>query len=99
MIDGAWDLWKDNVSEDAVMNKYYQLFRNASKAKKGKSYVLFICPKDNCRLKKQYDDFRRKFMKENDVVQYVFWEDLVDVASKIGVDTCEFKKKYFGYKQ
>ena len=99
MIDGAWDLWKDNVSEDAVMNKYYQLFRNALKAKKGKSYVLFICPRDNCGLKKQYDDFRRIFMKENDVVQYVFWEDLVDVASKIGVDMCEFKKKYFGYKQ
>lgn len=95
----AQKLWTDDVSEDAVMNEYYQLFHNASKAKKDKSYVLFICPKDNCSLKKQYDDFRRKFMKENDVVQYVFWEDLVDAASKMGEDMSEFETKYFGYRQ
>lgn len=38
-------------------------------------------------------------MKENDVVQYVFWEDLVDAASKMGEDMSEFETKYFGYKQ
>lgn len=99
LIKNTQDLWTSKVSEKTVMHQYYQLFRNASKAKKGKSYVLFICPKDREDLKHNYDEFSRELLiNENDMIQYVYWEQLIDVAVKKGVDLSEFINKYFGYK-
>ena len=55
--------------------------------------------KDREDLKHNYDEFSRELLiNENDMIQYVYWEQLIDMAVKKGVDLSEFINKYFGYK-
>lgn len=98
LFEGSPGLWKCKVSEKSVMKNYYQLFRNAIKAQPGKNYVLFICPEDRTDLEKSFLDFKDKFLMDDEMIQYVYWEDLIRISESLKFNMDSFKKKYFGYK-
>ncbi len=98
IIDGNKDLWKCEITEKDVMEDYYQLFRNAMRAKTERKYVLFICPKDREDLKNNFIEFKNNFLENDEMIRYVYWEDLISKAKSQNVNMDSFEEKYFGYK-
>ena len=99
MINESHELWNDNVTEEAVMNQHFQLFRNAIRAKDKYNYVLYICPKDREDLEKSFSCFKSKYLNKNiDRIKYIYWEDLINIAELHDLDMTSFVDKYFGYK-
>lgn len=99
MIESTKELWKGAISENAIMNDCFQLFRNALRAVDVNHYVMFICPNDRTDLYKSYSNFRNKYMKDTvKNVMFVTWESLIEQLNTLGYFPEEFSKKYFGYK-
>lgn len=76
-----------------TFRKHYQLFRNVLRVICKNKYVVFIYPKDNSIVHKQYENFVKEYISDDykEQVRGIDWEYLID-------DNSEFKKKYFGYK-
>lgn len=100
MINESQELWTDNVTEEAVMEQHFQLFRNAIRAKDKNNYVLYICPKDREDLEESFNCFKSKYLNKNiDRIKYVYWENLIKIAELNHLDMTSFVDKYFGYKK
>lgn len=99
MIAECSHLWKREVKEDDFMNHYFQLFRNAIRARTNNDYVLFICPKDRDDLHESFDLFKKKYLKDGiQNIQFVSWESLGERAKEIKIDVTEFEKRYLMWK-
>lgn len=76
--------------------KYYQLFRNVLRITKQnwqKEYVVFLFPRENTVVKKQFEDFCEEFVAEEyrSHVLSVYWEDMTAFMSS------RFREKFFFY--
>ena len=69
--------------------KDYQLFRNTLRVRNDKQYSIFIYPKANKRIDKQFDAFKRDFVTLDSNIQKWYWEDLYE-----GKENTEFYRKY-----
>lgn len=97
MVDACSNIWKKPVKESDFMSKYFQLFRNALRAKTPNRYVLFICPKERDDLRMSFELFKNDYIKDDCTnIKYVTWEELMFAAEKYGLDVKEFNERYFG---
>ena len=62
-------------------NKYYQLFRNALKADNTK-YSIFIFPAANPGPQKEFDDFNKYLVKDQNHIIILYWECLTTYMSE-----------------
>lgn len=92
------EIEKDSGFEKSFMDEHYQLFRNTIRAREKNRYVLFIAPNDREDLKKSYESFRKKYVKDGiHTVKFVAWEELIRKSRELAIDINEFEKRYFGY--
>lgn len=80
----------DNKKVDfEEFRKFYQLYRNVLRVTDKQKYVVFVFPKENDHVKKEFDAFIEKINSEYcNNVKCLYWEDIVEK------DT-ELYKKYF----
>lgn len=66
--------------------KYYQLFRNAIRVRnKNTDHCLFIIPYEREDLKREFDDWHKKYINDELDIRIVYWETLVNVLKSIGM--------------
>jgi len=73
---------------NVIVNKQYQLFRNALKAENENCYSVFIYPEANPGPKNEFREFSRNLAGGQRHVMAITWESLTDYM------TDEFRKKY-----
>lgn len=77
-----------------IFNRYYQLFRNILKVNSPNTHSIFIFPKANKSISKEFSEFashKELFGEEMTNVKGIFWENLTNYMSD------EFKEKYVNY--
>jgi|GEM_PF-1139079 len=100
MIDKAKDIFANgSISESVFNTKYYQLARNAIRATSSGKHVFFIYPRANKNLRKQFRQFSTECLTDEGRkrVKLITWEEIVQDAYCLGIDTNAFNNRYLAF--
>lgn len=76
MIEKCIGLATEIISYNDAFKNDYQLYRNALRVDGPTAYTVFLFPKANIALQKQFDGFKSMIKMENNI-QVWYWEDIV----------------------
>lgn len=90
MIENCICLKSKDISENDF-RRYYQLFRNVLRCTNCKEYVFFVFPRENDKVKSEFDNFYRCYIKPEWMsnVRAIHWEDCQDYMTE------RFYEKFF----
>lgn len=90
MVPRSIALKTELIKYDKRFKSDYQLFRNSLRVRSENQYSIFIFPKEDKRLIRQFNSFSEDFVLKKENVQCWYWEDLLK-----GNEDSELFKKYF----